>query len=129
MTKRRDFIQKSFLGTAGVVMGSKGLSARSYASVLGANDRLNVAVIGIHGMGQNHIQGYSKLKDVRVAALCDIDSNLFGERIRKHFSDKGLAKPKTYTDMRRLYEDKEIDAVSVATPNHWHSLAAIWAIQ
>lgn len=129
MTKRRDFIQKSILGTAGIAIGGMGLSAKSYASIIGANDRVNVAVIGINGMGQNHIQGYSKLKNVQVAALCDVDSNLFDERIKKHFTDKGLTKPKVYTDLRKLYEDKKIDAVSVVTPNHWHTLASIWAIQ
>jgi predicted dehydrogenase len=129
MIKRRDFIQKSILGTAGIAIGGMGFSARSYASIIGANERVHVGVIGIHGMGQNHIQGYSRLRHVRVAALCDVDSNLFGERIQKHFTAKGLAKPKVYTDMRKLYADKSIDAVSVVTPNHWHSLAAIWAIQ
>ena len=117
------------MGTAGIGIGGMGLSAKSYASILGANERVNVAVIGIHGMGQNHIAAYSGLKDTRVSALCDVDSNLFNERIKKHFSDKKLPGPKTYTDLRKLYENKDIDAVSIATPNHWHALAAIWAIQ
>src|SRR5690606_9220324 len=129
MTKRSEFIQKSLLGTAGMAVAGTGVSAKSYSSILGANDRVNVAVIGINGMGQNHIQGYSQLKNARVTALCDVDSNLFGPRIKKYFIDTELAKPKTYTDLRRLYEDIEIDAVSIVTPNHWHSLAAIWAIQ
>lgn len=117
------------MGAAGAGIGSIGFSAKSYASILGANNRVNLAVIGIHGMGQAHIQSYSKLKDVSVSALCDVDSNLFNERIKKHFTDKNLPKPKTFTDMRRLFEDKQVDAVSIVTPNHWHSLAAIWAIQ
>ncbi len=95
----------------------------------GANDRVNVAQIGIHGMGQSHIQEYHKLKNVEVAALCDIDENLFAERIKNHFTDKDFKEPKIYTDLRKLYEDKDIDAVSITTPNHWHTLAAIWAIQ
>ncbi|MDX9866809.1 MAG: Gfo/Idh/MocA family oxidoreductase [Kiritimatiellia bacterium] len=95
----------------------------------GANDRVRVAVLGIHGMGQNHIKEYAALPNVEVAALCDVDANLFGPVIRKHFTDKGLKPPKTYTDLRKLYEDPDIDAVSVVTPNHWHTLAAIWAIQ
>jgi predicted dehydrogenase len=86
-------------------------------------------VIGIRGQGQSHISSYSNLKNARVAALCDVDSNLFGERIKSHFTDKGLAEPKTFTDLRKLYEDKDIDAVSIVTPNHWHSLASIWALQ
>ena len=129
MTARREFIKKTIMGTAGIGIGGMGLSAKSYASILGANERVNVAVIGIHGMGQNHIAAYSGLKDTRVSALCDVDSNLFNERIKKHFSDKKLPGPKTYTDLRKLYENKDIDAVSIATPNHWHALAAIWAIQ
>src|SRR5680860_1083011 len=107
MTKRREFIQKSILGTAGITIAGMGLSAKSYASIMGANDRVNMAVIGINGMGQNHIRGYSSLKNARVAALCDVDSNLFDERIKKHFTDKGLTKPKIYTDLRKLYEDKD----------------------
>lgn len=95
----------------------------------GANDRINVAVIGIRGMGQTHIKGYQNLDNVKVAALCDINKNHFADRIKEHFTDKGLDKPKVYSDMRKLYEDKDIDAVSIVTPNHWHALAAIWAIQ
>ncbi|MBL7736886.1 MAG: Gfo/Idh/MocA family oxidoreductase [Chitinophagaceae bacterium] len=129
MTQRREFIKKALIGAAGAGIGGIGLSAKSYASIIGANNRVNLAVIGIHGMGQGHIQSYSNLKDVSVNALCDVDSNLFNERIKKHFTDKNLPKPKTYTDMRRLFEDKQVDAVSIVTPNHWHALAAIWAIQ
>lgn len=86
----------------------------------GAGDRVRVAVIGVHGMGQNHIEAYSKLPNVEVAALCDVDENQFAPVIKKLFTGKGLKAPKTYTDLRRLYEDREIDTVSVVTPNHWH---------
>ncbi|MCA1758599.1 MAG: Gfo/Idh/MocA family oxidoreductase, partial [Bacteroidales bacterium] len=95
----------------------------------GANDRVNVAVIGIRGQGQSHIQSYQNLKNVEVGALCDVDENLFGERVKKHYTDKGLRIPKLYKDMRKLFEDKSVDAVSIVTPNHWHALAGIWAIQ
>ncbi len=116
---RRQFLA----GTGGAMLWG---TSRAWA---GANDRVRVAVIGIHGMGQNHIANYLQLPNVEVAALCDVDSNQFAPVIKKLFTDKGLKAPKTYTDMRRLYEDKTIDAVSVVTPNHWHTLAAIWAIQ
>jgi predicted dehydrogenase len=122
-TTRRDFLRSSATGAA---------AASLYGNRLGwaaASDRVRVAVIGIHGMGAVHVQSYSALKNVEVAALCDVDENLFPECVKKHFTDKGLAKPKLYTDIRKLLEDKEIDAVSIVTPNHWHSLAAIWAIQ
>src|SRR5690606_25008486 len=99
MTKRREFIQKSLIGAAGLTMAGMGMSARSYSAIIEANDRVNVAVIGINGMGQNHIEGYSKLKHARVTALCDVDSNLFASRIKTHFSDKGLPKPKIFGDL------------------------------
>jgi predicted dehydrogenase len=88
-----------------------------------------VAVIGIHGMGQSHIGSYNGLKNVRVAAICDVDENLFKDRVKKHFTDRSIPEPKIYTDLRELYKDKDIDAVSIVTPHHWHALAAVWAIQ
>ncbi len=124
--KRRKFIKNTATGSIAVGAMPTILTGNSWK---GANDRVNVAVIGIRGMGQNHIKGYQGLDNVRVAALCDIDENLFQERVKKHFTDKGLEAPKIYRDLRKLYEDKDIDAVSVVTPNHWHALASIWAIQ
>ena len=124
--ERRNFIKKAAIGNLGVIASPVILSGNGWK---GANDRVNVAVIGIRGMGQSHIQSYQKLKNVEVTALCDVDENLFGERVKKHFSDKGFREPKLYTDMRKLFEDKSVDAVSIVTPNHWHALAGIWAIQ
>jgi predicted dehydrogenase len=124
--KRRKFIRNT---------AASGLAVTTFPTILtgsnwkGANDRVNVAVIGIRGMGQSHIKAYQALENVNVAALCDVDENLFAERVENHFTKKGLKEPKLYTDMRKMYEDKDIDAVSITTPNHWHTLAAIWAIQ
>jgi predicted dehydrogenase len=123
---RREFTRLSAAGTAAIGLSPTILTGSGWK---GANDRVNVAVIGIRGQGENHIAGYAGTGKARVVALCDVDSNLFDERIRKHFTEKGLPKPKIYTDLRKLYEDKEIDAVSVVTPNHWHALASVWAIQ
>jgi predicted dehydrogenase len=108
-----------------------GLSAKSYASVVGANDRVNVAVIGFRSRGQAHIEAWSALKDshkVRLKTLCDTDEQLFKEG-SKMVSDKTGVTPTTAWDMRQVFDDKEIDAVSIATPNHWHALATIWACQ
>jgi predicted dehydrogenase len=124
--ERRKFIQKTAKGT--VALGAAPLIF-SNSNWKGANDRVNVAVIGIRGMGQSHIREYQNLKNVEVAALCDVDENLFAGRVKKYYTDKGLRKPTLYNDMRRLFEDKSIDAVSVVTPNHWHALAGIWALQ
>jgi predicted dehydrogenase len=94
------------------------------------NEVLRVAVVGVRGRGMDHIAGFGHLKkDVRITTICDIDENVTG-----HARDAiaGLydgATPKFYQDIRRLLEDKSIDAISVATPNHWHALATIWACQ
>lgn len=124
--ERREFIQKSAKGT--IALGAAPFILTN-SNWKGANDRINVAVIGIRGMGQSHIQEYQNLKNVEVTALCDVDENLFSERVKRHFIDKGLREPKLYRDLRKLYEDKSVDAVSIVTPNHWHTLAGIWAIQ
>lgn len=134
---RRDFLNKSTRTISGIIAAGtlagcdniQTAAVRKQSHIIGANDRVNVAVIGIRGMGQNHINSYQKLENVRVAALCDVDENLFAERIKKHFTDTGLPNPKIYIDIRKLLEDKDIDAVSIVTPNHWHSLMAIWAAQ
>jgi predicted dehydrogenase len=123
---RREFSKIAVTGSVGFGMAPTILTDSGWK---GANDRVNVAVIGIRGQGQAHITGYSKSKNAQVTALCDVDSNLFNERIKNHFTNKGLPKPKIYTDLRKLYEDKDIDAVSIVTPNHWHALASIWALQ
>jgi predicted dehydrogenase len=131
MKGRRDFIKKGVLGTAGIAMGSLGLSAKSYASVMGANDRVNVAVVGINGRGTAHISGWCKLKNshnVLLKTLCDTDESLFASRA-KTVADKIGTRPTTVWDMRQVLDDKEIDIVSYATPNHWHALGTIWACQ
>ena len=124
---RRKFIKTSTVATAS--LSSAPLLWGNSRRWKGANDRIKVAVIGIRGQGQGHIAEYSKLKNVEVAAICDVDENLFAPRIKKLFTEKNLREPKTYQDLRRLFEDKDIDAVSIVTPNHWHALASIWALQ
>ena len=131
MLQRRDFIKKSVLGTAGIAIGGMSLHAKSYRSILGANERINVAVIGIRGQGTAHINNWCDIKDsqnVRLKTLCDTDEQFFAER-SKTVVDKTGVKPVTEWDMRRVFDDKEIDAVSFAVPNHWHALGTIWACQ
>ncbi|MBA7526375.1 Inositol 2-dehydrogenase/D-chiro-inositol 3-dehydrogenase [subsurface metagenome] len=131
MTKRRDFIKKSVLGTAGLTVGGMGFSSKSYASIIGSNERINIAVVGIRGQGRGHIDKWCALKDnrnVRLKTICDVDEQFFSERSKTVF-DKTGEKPLTEWDMRKVFDDKEIDAVSFATPNHWHALGTIWACQ
>ena len=129
--KRRDFIKKSTLGAAGIAIGGMGFSAKSYSSIVGANERINLAVIGIGGRGTAHINAWCNLKDshnVYLKTLCDTDEKFFAPR-SKSVVDYGCDKPLTEWDMRKVLDDKEIDAVSFATPNHWHALGTIWACQ
>jgi predicted dehydrogenase len=96
--------------------------------IFGANDRVRVAIIGLHGQGWLHVHEYSRMPNVEIAAVCDIDENVTAERLAA-MEKRGLKKPATFVDIRKLLEDKSIDAISIATPNHWHSLMAIWGCQ
>lgn len=131
MTKRRDFIKKTVAGSAAVALTGVGLSAKSYSSVMGANERVTLAVIGIRGQGNGHIGKWCALKENRnvfLKTLCDVDENLYAERIAKVKEAVGT-EPDTVWDMRHVFDDQDIDAVSIATPNHWHALATVWACQ
>lgn len=130
---RRSFIKKTALGTTGITLGASTLamSAKSYNAISGANDRINMCVIGIRGRGFDHLKNWtsmSKKDNLMVKTICDVDENLFAERLDAAKKNQGV-KPGTEVDMRRVYDDQEIDAVSIATPNHWHALATIWAVQ
>jgi predicted dehydrogenase len=131
MTKRREFIKRSVLGTAGIAIGGMGFSSKSYSSVVGANDRLNVAVVGIRSRGGEHIASWcsiGKSHNVRLMALCDADEKFFAERSKEVLEKSGV-NPSLEWDMRRIFENRYIHAVSFATPNHWHALGTIWACQ
>ncbi len=118
---RRDFVKTAT--AASVLLGT------SRTGWAGANDRVRVAQMGLNGRGKSHLAGYGALENVEVATICDPDSTLFEPTTKAFFTDKGRKPPKAEQDIRRVLEDKDIDAVSMATPNHWHSLATIWACQ
>src|SRR5260370_2807958 len=92
------------------------------------NDTVRVACVGIRGQGNSHIHEYSKMANVETAALCDVDENVLNKRLGE-VESSGKKRPAAFTDVRKLLEDKSIDAISIATPNHWHSLIGIWACQ
>lgn len=117
---RRKFIYGAAVTTAAT------LSARSWGQVEGSNSDIRVATIGFNGRGKDHIEGFRKTKGARLVALCDADSAVIAKQLDSLTEAGSL---QTYTDLRKLLESKEIDVVSIATPNHWHTLAAIWAIQ
>jgi predicted dehydrogenase len=94
----------------------------------GPNDTLRIAVCGVKGRGMEHIAGFGALKDARVTTLCDVDLNVTGPA-QKAVREHNGSTPEVVQDIRRVLDDKSIDAISVATPNHWHALATFWACQ
>ena len=125
---RRDFLNRGASTVAGLAAAGTVASAMRPERVLGANDRITMAVIGIHSRGQQHYKEWAKIPNVRVKTLCDVDEKLFPEHVKQLEELQGKL-PKTEVDLRKVLEDKEIDAVSIATADHWHALAAIWACQ
>src|SRR5579871_1530524 len=119
---RRTFLKSTALAGAAV-----SLPARVRAAAEGSNSDIRIAVVGFNGRGQSHIKGYQGLKGVRLVALCDVDSNVLDKGIKQLQQANIEAKP--FKDIRKLLDSGEVDAISIATPNHWHSLAAIWGIQ
>jgi len=115
---RRDFMKGSIAAGAGLALASP------FSRVRGANDDIRVAVVGINGRGSSHIGAFDKMKGVRLVALCDVDRKVL-ERRSKPFKDRNTP-VEGYIDIRKLLENKNIDAISIATTNHWHSL---WACQ
>ncbi len=115
--------RRAFLYTA------TGAAVSASASQLrGAADKVNVAVIGLGGRGRAHMSAYSALKDARIVAVCDVDQSAV-ERGQALVEKATGLKPKGYADMRQVFDDKEVQAVSMPLPNHWHALATIWACQ
>ena len=131
MDNRRDFIKKTTLASTGVVVGASAFSAKSYGNIMGANDRVVLGSIGVRGRGSNLLENFSEMYNdgVHIKTVCDVDSAVLGDNVKMAAKNQKGNKPGTEEDMRRVFEDKEIDAVVVAVPNHWHALATIWACQ
>ena len=124
---RRGFIKSSM--TTGAMLASPVLfsNTKSYLAIAGANDTIRIAVSGLNSKGAHHVEMFREIPGVRVAALCDVDEEILQREVKK-FSDRNES-VESYIDFRRVLDNKNIDAVSIATPNHWHSLQAIWATQ
>jgi predicted dehydrogenase len=110
------------------VISAGGAVAHLAAGKASANDRIRLAVVGVRGRGRSHIREFQKLPDVEVAMLCDPDKKVLAERAAEFERDYGR-RVATEPDLRTVFDNKEIDAVGIATPNHWHALATIWACQ
>lgn len=125
-TSRRQFLQTSTVAGASLLL----TGTRASGQVDGANDRVRIAVAGLNGRGNNHIDGWLRQRNVEIAYLVDPDSKVLA-KAQKKVSEKsdGKMKPQGVADIREVLNDESIDAVSIATPNHWHSLMTIWAAQ
>ncbi|MHC4658806.1 MAG: Gfo/Idh/MocA family protein [Planctomycetota bacterium] len=132
---RREFLSRGTQTAAGVFAATTLASCTSpqptpvaKGRVIGANERINMAVIGIRGRGGGLARSFAKIPNVRVQTLCDIDERLFAERVKQVAANQDFT-PKTEYDLHRVFDDKDIDAIATATPNHWHALVTIWALQ
>jgi predicted dehydrogenase len=120
---RRSFIKKSAVATAVLTIPSI-IPAHAF----GANDRVNAAVLGVNGRGKDHIKGLMEQPNVEITTFVDPDLNVANQRA-KEFEAKYGKKVAVVQDLRKAFDDKNIHVVTIATPNHWHTLAAIWACQ
>ncbi len=130
---RREFLDRSVWAAAGLLASSRlswahATEPENKASAkVGANDKIHVAVIGVNGRGKNHIAEWLRIPEVELVAICDCDPAAYESCVPRF---KTLKQPPRYVkDVRKLLEDQSIDAVSIATPNHWHALMAVWAMQ
>ena len=104
------------------------LTAASAVRVWGANDKVNVGIVGLGGRGTAHLNTYTGLSEANVMGLCDVNQAA-REKAQATLVRKSLSKAKEFEDMRQMFADPSIEAVSIATPNHWHALSAIWAMK
>ncbi|MFY0626776.1 MAG: Gfo/Idh/MocA family oxidoreductase [Reichenbachiella sp.] len=126
---RRNFIQKTAIGTTGIMLGGASLSAKSYRSILGANDRLNVAVIGLGRRLGGYLSPLShKESNIKLVYLCDVMPSQ-REKAAQKFAKLIDYKPKLENDFRKVIADKKVDAIFNATPDHWHAPGSIMAMQ
>ncbi len=131
MEKRRDFIKKLALSSAGVAVGSTvfGFSAKSYKNIIGSNERIRVAAIGVNGRGNSMAGTFAKQKNTEVASICDVDSRAIPKAIKTVMNANPSSTPKSEKDFRKVLEDKSIDAIYTATPDHWHAPLTIMGCQ
>ncbi|PHS03008.1 MAG: dehydrogenase [Blastopirellula sp.] len=128
---RRQFLEDSMMASAAAVTatGASSLFAAEEApQSKSPNEKLSVAVVGVKGRGGSHIGAFAGRKDTEITYVCDVDTS-YGESRATQIEKRQGRKPKFVQDIRRVLEDPTVDIVTIATPNHWHALAAIWSIQ
>jgi len=125
---RRKFMSRSLATAAGVTAGLT-WQRSVWSRPLGANDDIRLGIAGIHNQGGGHIKGFSKLPGVRVVALCDPDKQVLAQRAKELDGDNASSPVKGYADVREMLDNKDVDAIVIAAPNHWHALMTILACQ
>jgi len=115
--------RRSFIVNSAAALGASALSAAT-----SPNNTVRIAVVGMHGRGKSHLQAFTSLPNVDLVAICDIDDAVL-VAASKFVTEKRGTAPTPYKDLRKLLEDKSIDAISIATPNHQHTLQTVWACQ
>ncbi len=126
---RREFINRSALiAAAAAGSGAAADEKRAPAAARGAADKLRVAVVGVNGRGMSHVSGFLGKNNCEITTVCDCDEAVIGRAMKAIEAKQGKA-PKYEKDIRKVVADRDIDIVSIATPNHWHALMAVWAME
>jgi len=133
---RRDFLKKVGIGTAALSVGStvlggtaKGFSAKSYRNIMGANERVHIATIGVNSRGNSMGGTIARQKNAVVSHVCDVDERAIPRAIKTILGAGQTSTPKSEKDLRRVLEDKTVDAIYTATPDHWHAPLTIMGCQ
>jgi predicted dehydrogenase len=131
MEKRRKFIKQLAVASAGIAVGSKvpGFSAKSYRNIIGANERIHVAIMGVNGRGTSMASTFAQQKNAEVAYICDVDTRTFAKALKSVSEAKQTNIPRTEQDCRKVLLDKNVDAIYIATPDHWHAPLTIMGCQ
>ena len=125
MSSRRKFVKNTVVGGLGLTFIS---TAKSYSQIMGANDRVNVAVMGTNSRGHALTKVFIESDNVVISYICDVDSNVVNKTVTMAHETQG-SKPKGEKDIRKVLEDKDLDLLVIAAPDHWHAPAAIMALQ
>ena len=131
MGTRRDSIRNATASAAGLAIGGSaiGMSAKSYSNIIGANDRVHLAAIGLNGRGTSMSGTIAKQKNAEVSCVCDVDSRAMPKAIDAIKKAGQTTIPRQEKDCRKVMEDKSIDAIYIATPDHWHAPLTIMGCQ
>jgi predicted dehydrogenase len=127
---RRQFLEDSMFAAAAAVAANGAAPVFAEDKAPGSpSEKLGVAVVGAKGRGGTHIGAFAGRKDTEILYICDVDENVGEQRVKEIAKRQGDREPQFVKDLRKLLDDPRVDIVSIATPNHWHSLAAIWSMQ